>query len=239
MSLFQGIYSFYFIFIHLVILAFVFVYIFIEQENNLLLPRENQIRSTHEVKKLKFFIDHGTFNPAFTNTTPYEIILSPEEDFENIEVIFGLKTVFENRYNRDKIRKSFGNPELYRKKYKVRFLFLLGKDGKYDENLIFDEQLLFDDILYGSFKDSYWNLTYKEIMFYTWTEQNAPNVKFIYRGDDDNFLNPLGLMKFFGEHWKEANGEPALWGGLLEENMSILSLGKTAEEIRKERKAEM
>ncbi|CAG5103054.1 Oidioi.mRNA.OKI2018_I69.chr1.g592.t1.cds [Oikopleura dioica] len=140
---------------------------------------------------------------------------------------------------RDKIRKSFGNPELYREKYKVKFVFLLGKKDETDENFILDEQYLFDDILYGNFQDSYWNLTYKEIMFYTWTEQKAPNVKFVYRGDDDNFLNPLGLMKFFDEHWSQADAEPALWGGIMRENDSLLGQGMTVEEIRKDRKADM
>ncbi|CAG5103058.1 Oidioi.mRNA.OKI2018_I69.chr1.g594.t1.cds [Oikopleura dioica] len=117
--------------------------------------------------------------------------------------------------------------------------FIMEIRDDYDENLILDEKNLYDDILYGSFQDSYWNLTYKEIMFYTWTEQKAPNVKFVYRGDDDNFLNPLGLMKFFDEHWSQANAEPALWGGIIKENNSLLGQGMKVEEIRKERKADV
>ncbi|CAG5103142.1 Oidioi.mRNA.OKI2018_I69.chr1.g636.t1.cds [Oikopleura dioica] len=82
-----------------------------------------------------------------------------------------------------------------------------------DENHeILEELKLHDDILYGEFKENYWNLTVKEQMFFSWTTQNAPNVKFVYRGDDDTFLNPLKILEFFEEKWDLAEDEAAMWG---------------------------
>ena len=76
-------------------------------------------------------------------------------------------------------------------------------------------------------------------MFYSWTKQHVPNVKFIYRGDDDNFLNPLGVMKFLEKHWDEANAEAAIWGGVLQGMPSIISDRTNLNEIMEERRTDV
>ncbi|CAG5086777.1 Oidioi.mRNA.OKI2018_I69.PAR.g11348.t1.cds [Oikopleura dioica] len=76
-------------------------------------------------------------------------------------------------------------------------------------------------------------------MFYSWTKQNVPNVKFIYRGDDDNFLNPLGVMKFLEKHWDEANAEAALWGGVIQGMPSVISDTTKLDEIMEERRTDV
>ena len=43
---------------------------------------------------LMFFINHGTYVPPSKDIRPYEIIYSPRENYEDVEIVFGLKTVF-------------------------------------------------------------------------------------------------------------------------------------------------
>ena len=119
-------------------------------------------------------------------------------------------------------------------------MFLVARVDNFSDDWIAEEAAEFDDILYGSFHDSYWNLTFKDSMLFTWTEQNAPNIKFLYRGDDDNFLNPLQIIKFFKEHWEFAYDEAAIWGAVHRRGgIPSMSYTHTLEEIRRDRKTDM
>ncbi|CBY11064.1 unnamed protein product [Oikopleura dioica] len=177
---------------------------------------KQQLGGAETLPKLKFFIDHGSYVPLSSNITKYEIIHSPKENLEDVEIVFGIKTKLagSGRERRNAVRRSFGNKTLYENHFKTKFVFLVGRVENFSDNWIAEEAKKYDDILYGSFYDSYWNLTFKDSMLFTWTEQNAPNLKFLYRGDDDNFLNPLQIIRFFKEHWQFAYDQAAIWGAV-------------------------
>ena len=180
------------------------------------ITRKQQVGGVETLPKLKFFIDHGSYVPSSSNITKYEIIHSPKENLEDVEIVFGVKTKLagSGRERRNAVRRSFGNSTLYKNHFKTKFVFLVGRADNFSDDWIAEEAKEYDDILYGSFHDSYWNLTFKDSMFFTWTEQNAPNFKFLYRGDDDNFLNPLQIIRFFEKHWQFAYDQAAIWGAV-------------------------
>ena len=223
-----------------VIIIIVFTFYFkiaanIEREIAPILQKNPEVR-----RNLKFFIDHGSYVPLSANITKYEILHSPKKNLENIDVIFGVKTTLNQKEKRDAVRRTFGNATLYKDHFRAKFVFLVARKNDFSDDWIADEAEEYDDILYGSYQDSYWNLTFKDSMLFTWTEQNAPNIKFLYRGDYDNFLNPLKIIEFFKEHWEIAYEEAAIWGALYPRgSIGSVSETKTLEEVRRDRKTDM
>ena len=57
--------------------------------------------------------DQETNVPLFSKITKYEILKSPKENYDDIDIVFGIKTNFAGEYKGDAIRQSFGNNALY------------------------------------------------------------------------------------------------------------------------------
>ncbi|GAB0090257.1 Hexosyltransferase [Sergentomyia squamirostris] len=96
------------------------------------------------------------------------------------------------RMNRDNIRQTWGG-------WKVdhRVIFLLGAVS--DENLqkqLEIENAVFEDMVQGNFVDSYKNLSYKHIMAMKWATEFCPETQFVFKSDDDIFVNPPFIRKF-------------------------------------------
>lgn len=53
----------------------------------------------------------------------------------------------------------------------------------------------YHDILQGSFKDTYRNMTYKHIMALKWVLYYCPEVRYVLKSDDDTFVNTPVLMR--------------------------------------------
>ena len=79
----------------------------------------------------------------------------------------------------------------------IKRLFLLADSGnKYYEPLLKQEFEEYHDILQGDFIDSFRNLTLKDIMFLNWQQVYCPQVQFIFKGDDDVFVNVFNVLKY-------------------------------------------
>ena len=79
----------------------------------------------------------------------------------------------------------------------IKRLFLLAKgehQGK--EELLKMEANEYGDILQGDFQDSFRNLTLKDIMFLDWQRRYCSQVQFIFKGDDDVFVNVFNIMRY-------------------------------------------
>ena len=53
----------------------------------------------------------------------------------------------------------------------------------------------YHDLLQGSFKDTYRNLTYKHITVLKWVLYYCPGVRYVLKSDDDVFVNTPMLMR--------------------------------------------
>ena len=53
----------------------------------------------------------------------------------------------------------------------------------------------YHDLLQGSFKDTYRNMTYKHIMALKWVLYYCPGVRYVLKSDDDTFVNTPVLMQ--------------------------------------------
>lgn len=89
-----------------------------------------------------------------------------------------------NTYSRDVIRRTWGRS--------VRVLFLIGETDVPLEA----EERRHNDLIRGSFVDSYRNLTYKHTMGLKWISSKCPGARYILKTDDDVFVNADELNRW-------------------------------------------
>uniref|UniRef100_A0A1B0CLE8 Hexosyltransferase n=1 Tax=Lutzomyia longipalpis TaxID=7200 RepID=A0A1B0CLE8_LUTLO len=133
----------------------------------------------------KFLIDLRNFDYTINQKSCRQLKIKPRF----IVLVHSSPT---KRENRDNIRQSWGG-------WKVdhRVIFLFGAVAS--ENLqreIQAESDFFGDIVQGNFVDSYRNLSYKHVMAMKWTSEFCPEAKFIFKSDDDIFVNTPLLSQF-------------------------------------------
>ncbi|XP_056130277.1 UDP-GlcNAc:betaGal beta-1,3-N-acetylglucosaminyltransferase 7, like [Lampris incognitus] len=128
----------------------------------------------------------------------------------DVHLLMVVKSVIEQHDRREAVRKTWGKEVTVHGK-KLKTLFLLGsptsgKDVKNLQKLIEYEDAIHGDILQWDFMDTFFNLTLKEVNFLKWFDIYCPGVKFIFKGDDDVFVNTdnlLDLIDFKAEARKE------------------------------------
>ncbi|XP_054904650.1 UDP-GlcNAc:betaGal beta-1,3-N-acetylglucosaminyltransferase 7, like [Poeciliopsis prolifica] len=129
-----------------------------------------------------------------------------------VHLIMVIKSVIEQHDRREAVRKTWGREGTVNGK-KIKTLFLLGtpttgKDTKNLQKLIEYEDQIYQDILQWDFMDTFFNLTLKEVNFLKWFNIYCPGVQFIFKGDDDVFVNTYNLLEFIGfkvEEGKDAD----------------------------------
>ncbi|XP_078066409.1 UDP-GlcNAc:betaGal beta-1,3-N-acetylglucosaminyltransferase 9 [Mustelus asterias] len=86
----------------------------------------------------------------------------------------------------------------------VRRLFLLGIPANQSSvaswsRLLEHESQAYQDILLWDFQDTFFNLTLKEIHFLKWVDQFCPDAEFVFKGDDDVFVNVENIADFLAD----------------------------------------
>ncbi|KAF7643672.1 hypothetical protein LDENG_00235580, partial [Lucifuga dentata] len=74
------------------------------------------------------------------------------------------------------------------------------------------EQRDHNDILQWDFKDTFFNLTLKQILFLEWMERNCPHARFLLNGDDDVFANTDNMVEYL-HSLKDNDGSKHLFMG--------------------------
>lgn len=119
-----------------------------------------------------------------------------------VHLLMVVKSVIEQHDRREAVRRTWGKEGTVDGR-KVRTLFLLGspntgKDTKNLQKLIEYEDRIYGDILQWDFMDTFFNLTLKEVNFLKWFDIYCPGVQFIFKGDDDVFVNTRNLLELIG-----------------------------------------
>ncbi|KAM3920040.1 UDP-GlcNAc:betaGal beta-1,3-N-acetylglucosaminyltransferase 9 [Leptodactylus fuscus] len=115
-------------------------------------------------------------------------------------LLIAVKSIVEDFDRRESVRKTWGR-EVVINGARVRRVFLLGTPRNKTavsmwESLMQQESHYYKDILLWDFLDTFFNLTLKEIHFLNWAEEYCSNVKFIFKGDADVFVNVENLVHF-------------------------------------------
>ncbi|KAF5887732.1 UDP-GlcNAc:betaGal beta-1,3-N-acetylglucosaminyltransferase 7-like [Clarias magur] len=126
------------------------------------------------------------------------LINHPEKCAGDVDLLIVVKSVIEQHDRREAVRLTWGKEHTVSGK-RIRTLFLLGtpapeKDSKNLQKLVQYEDRLYGDILQWDFMDTFFNLTLKEVNFLRWFNIYCTHIPFIFKGDDDVFVNPLNLV---------------------------------------------
>ncbi|KAM9301698.1 UDP-GlcNAc:betaGal beta-1,3-N-acetylglucosaminyltransferase 9 [Gastrophryne carolinensis] len=127
---------------------------------------------------------------------PTKCMKSPEDTF----LLIAVKSIVEEFDRRESVRKTWGREGLVNGAM-VRRVFLLGTPRNKSsvsmwESLLQQESHYYKDILLWDFLDTFFNLTLKEIHFLSWAERFCSNVKYVFKGDADVFVNVDNLISY-------------------------------------------
>ncbi|XP_078523812.1 UDP-GlcNAc:betaGal beta-1,3-N-acetylglucosaminyltransferase 7 [Lissotriton helveticus] len=128
------------------------------------------------------------------------LINHPEKCSGKIDLLIVVKSIITQHDRREAIRKTWGKNEVIDGKT-VKTLFLLGKASKEEEQanyqkLLYYENLIYGDILQWDFLDTFFNLTLKEVHFLKWLSIYCQDVRYIFKGDDDVYVNPTNVLEY-------------------------------------------
>ncbi|KPP77214.1 UDP-GlcNAc:betaGal beta-1,3-N-acetylglucosaminyltransferase 7-like [Scleropages formosus] len=152
----------------------------------------------------------NSLEPKFQNYVLYRhcryfpiVMNHPEKCSEDTYLLVVIKSVVTHHDRRELIRKTWGKKQEINGK-KIRTLFLLGEapdDGEsaHHQKLLEYENEIFGDILQWNFLDSFYNLTLKETHFLKWFSIYCHKVRYIFKGDDDIFVNIPNIIEYLKE----------------------------------------
>ncbi|XP_044514593.1 N-acetyllactosaminide beta-1,3-N-acetylglucosaminyltransferase 3 [Gracilinanus agilis] len=119
-------------------------------------------------------------------------------------LLLAIKSSPKNYERREILRQTWGEEREVRGAA-IRRLFLVGTDSDVLEaqkvnQLLAMEAQTYGDILQWDFRDSFFNLTLKQVLFLEWQAVHCPNALFIFNGDDDVFAHTDNMVVYLQGH---------------------------------------
>ncbi|XP_045905359.1 N-acetyllactosaminide beta-1,3-N-acetylglucosaminyltransferase 2a [Micropterus dolomieu] len=113
-------------------------------------------------------------------------------------LLLAVKSLIPHFDRRQAIRETWGRAGVIANQTVVT-VFLLGNTLAVDHfpdlvGMLGHEAALHKDLLQWDYRDTFFNLTLKEVLFLEWFSQNCPHAKYILKGDDDVFVNTLRVI---------------------------------------------
>lgn len=135
---------------------------------------------------------------------------------EDVFLLLVIKSSPKNYEQREVLRKTWAEERSYKGKV-IRRVFIIGTDGSGLEEekwnkLVMREHQHYNDILQWDFKDSFFNLTLKQILFLEWMDRRCPQARFLLNGDDDVFAHTDNMVEYL-QSLKDNNGNKHLFTG--------------------------
>lgn len=137
--------------------------------------------------------------------THYQYLINHEEKCQAQDVLLLLfvKTAPENYDRRSKIRNTWGNEKYVRSQLNanIKTLFALGTPSnpltreELQRGLVLEDQR-YNDIIQQDFADSFYNLTLKLLLQFSWANTFCPHAKFLMTADDDIFIHMPNLIEY-------------------------------------------
>lgn len=141
--------------------------------------------------------------PLTIYDNPYNVNLNKTStSCHNARALIVVHSKVTNFMKRSEIRKTWANRALM-SRFGFKVVFFLGKPFGEDIQSMVDEEISeFEDIVQGSFYDSYLNITHKAVLVLRWITEYCREPKTVVKVDDDVFVNVFGLyhsfVPFFG-----------------------------------------
>lgn len=164
-------------------------------------PCEPDFRVTTRVKDFNSLPDRYKDFLMYMHCRSYPLVVDqPHICKEQPFLLLAVKSIAPHFDRRQAIRESWGRAGLIANQT-VATVFLLGNATAVDHHPDLSEMLSYEsskhrDILQWDYRDSFFNLTVKEVLFQEWVQTQCPDAKFIFKGDDDVFVNTLRILDF-------------------------------------------
>ncbi|CAN9499567.1 unnamed protein product [Ophioblennius macclurei] len=115
-------------------------------------------------------------------------------------LLLAVKSLAPHFDRRQAIRQSWGRAGVTANRT-VATVFLLGNTTAGDHHPDLTAMLRYEserhrDIVQWDFRDSFFNLTVKEVLFLEWIQNRCAGARFIFKGDDDVFVNTRRILDF-------------------------------------------
>lgn len=122
-------------------------------------------------------------------------------------LLLAVKSLAPHFDRRQAIRQSWGQAGVIANQTVVT-IFLLGNATAEDyfpdlSEMLRYESLQHQDIIQWDYRDSFFNLTVKEVLFLDWIQTRCSGARFIFKGDDDVFVNTYRILDFLKELSKD------------------------------------
>lgn len=111
-----------------------------------------------------------------------------------------VKSLIPHFEQRQAIRETWGRAGIVAN-HTVATVFLLGNTLSMDnfpdlQSILGQEAALHKDILQWDYRETFFNLTLKEVLFLEWFSHNCSHAQYILKGDDDVFINTFRIIEF-------------------------------------------
>ncbi|KAM3870252.1 UDP-GlcNAc:betaGal beta-1,3-N-acetylglucosaminyltransferase 9 [Diretmus argenteus] len=115
-------------------------------------------------------------------------------------MLIAVKSVAADFDKRQVVRRTWGKEGLVQNGISIRTVFLLGVPRNQSALPLWDRLLAYEsdtfkDILLWDFEDTFFNLTLKETHFLQWVNTSCPDVRFIFKGDADVYVNVENILE--------------------------------------------
>ncbi|XP_023043391.1 lactosylceramide 1,3-N-acetyl-beta-D-glucosaminyltransferase isoform X1 [Piliocolobus tephrosceles] len=173
-------------------------------------PIDNHIVSHMKSYSYRYLINsydfvNDTLSLKHTSAGPrYQYLINHKEKCQAQDVLLLLfvKTAPENYDRRSAIRKTWGNENYVRSQLNanIKTLFALGTPSPLEgeelqRKLVWEDQM-YNDVIQQDFVDSFYNLTLKLLMQFSWANIYCPHAKFLMTADDDIFIHMPNLIEY-------------------------------------------
>ncbi|XP_003218145.2 lactosylceramide 1,3-N-acetyl-beta-D-glucosaminyltransferase [Anolis carolinensis] len=137
--------------------------------------------------------------------TGYQYLINHKEKCQGQDVLLLLfvKTAPQNYHRRDAIRQTWGNEKYvhYYLRTNIKTLFVLGQPSNLTQRDQQQRRLQAEDKMYGDliqqdFLDTFYNLTHKLLLQFSWVNKFCPHAKFVMSADDDIFIHMPNLVAY-------------------------------------------
>lgn len=164
-------------------------------------PCQPNIRVTTQVKDYNSLPDRFKDFLLYMHCRSYQIMVDqPDICKEPPFLLLAIKSLAPHFDRRQAIRQSWGRAGVIANQTVVT-IFLLGNATAGDHHPDLSEMLHYEsvrhnDIIQWDYRDSFFNLTVKEVLFLEWIQTRCSGARFIFKGDDDVFVNTYRIMDF-------------------------------------------